>query len=135
MLKSEIDVFTSEFRHEQVRKFLVGLMDGSVRIVPMTEHINEQTRKKIMKIFRELEGVIGFYISGLFKGEVAENFETTIFHRILEMRLFNLIEQDNVPLSRIETDIIEIRSSLESNNKLLTDLIDIMRELVDKLGQ
>ena len=68
-IEHQEDVFTCEFRHEQVGKFVIGLLNGSTKISSGYLGIDEKTKNTLIDLRVELLVDIEKYVSGKLKGE------------------------------------------------------------------
>lgn len=129
-MSSDSEIFSAEFRHEQVQKFIIGLLNGSLRPftpVPMPEGA--------LKDRAELLVNIAAYVSGTLRGEELSKTEERIFNDFAIMRATGTIQEVNPSSSQIENEIAKLHSRIDNTNALLKQVLTVLNELVKKFDK
>src|SRR5688500_3616036 len=86
------DVFTSEFRHETVIKFIKDVLNGTIAFKPLIP-LSENQEHPILKEYAEISVNIEQYVSGKLKGEELDKVEAEIFGSIISLKIMNIVEE------------------------------------------
>jgi hypothetical protein len=129
----EEDIFTAEFRHETVKKFVNGIINGSIEIqssagIPLDKETLDFLIADNTQLLRDITN----YVSGKLKGEELDTLEERIFSIYTRRRISQTIKEvyskDNV-----EKDIELLHTRIESTNALLGQTLILLKELMKKL--
>ncbi len=129
--EDNLDVFTSEFRHEEVRRFVRGLIDGSIKFIKLPDlesDLGEFAINERSNLLSDIEQ----YVSGKLRDDKLDETESRIFSRLARMRVTDVIEE-TITQSQLEKEISELHSRLDSTNTLLLDILTVLKEVVKKL--
>lgn len=127
------DIFTSEFRTEEVKRFVKGLIDGSIKLLSLSTDLNPEVKRQVIIDHTELLADIERYVSGKLRGTEFDTTESRIFSRLARMRLSQVIDE-TVSQTQIEDNLQDLRSRLDSTNRLLMEISAILRQVLEKLG-
>ena len=127
------DIFTAEFRHETVIKFVKRLINGSIEIQsPTGITLDKKTLDFLVADNAQLLKDITDYVSGKLTGEELGIVEERIFNIYTRRRISQTIKEvyskDNV-----EKDIELLHTQIESTNALLGQILILLKELMKKL--
>ena len=127
------DIFTAEFRHETVIKFVKRLINGSIEIQsPTGITLDKKTLDFLVADNAQLLKDITDYVSGKLTGEELGIVEERIFNIYTRRRISQTIKEvyskDNV-----EKDIELLHTRIESTNALLGQILILLKELMKKL--
>lgn len=128
---NDIGVFTAEFRHEVVVKFVKDLAEGNIRLMLPTDP-NSEIANSVAKTYVTLSTNIVNYVSG--KEPAKQNeLEEKIFSDIMIMRISGtILKNENSP---VDKDIENINKKIDSTNFLLRNVLMILLELSKKFDK
>ncbi len=129
MSKNEdVEVFTAEFRHDAVSKFLTDLISGRIRLA-LPPDVNSELGNSIANTYATLTRNIVNYVSGKEQDKQNE-LEEKIFSDIVLMRISGtVLINDN---SSNDKFIENINKKIDSTNLLLQTVLKVSLELSKK---
>jgi hypothetical protein len=126
-----IEVFTSEFRHETVKNFIEDLLAGKINLMFPPEP-NSELGTKVTEQYVSMSMNIQKFVSGEERNNLNE-LERKIFSDILIMRITGaIIEKDN---RIIDDEIQKVSKRLDSTNNLLHQIILVLQEVIKRLDR
>src|SRR5579875_158801 len=126
------ELIPEEFRKDVVTKLIRNISTGNTKIDRDFEHkklVNKDEREEVSKAAVELIAyVVGYFVNDI-PAKDRELVEKNMFRDIVILRTFDLIIDKEIPDSKID----ELNQKLESNNKLLMGIMNILREVLKRL--
>lgn len=119
------DLFPVQFRHEQVVKFVRGLVEGSI-ILTTPSKSNLELYDFALRTQNEILNAINKYVSGKLRGQELENLEQELFSKYAALKVCGVLEE-KVTQTQLEKDIHGLHSRLDSISTLLLDLVTILK--------
>ena len=128
------DIFTAEFRHETVKKFVNGIINGSIEIQsPAGIPVDKGTYDFLVAEHAQLLKDITKYVSGKIKGEELGILEERIFKIYTRKRISQTVTE-LYSKDKVEKDIKLLDTRIESTNVLLGQILILLKELMKRLG-
>lgn len=121
------EVFSTEFRHDVVMKFVKGLVDGSIKIE--TDGRSKEGKELIARYASQIVNDVNKYVSRRVDGESLDDVEHRIFSIIAILRSGNVLI-DEPSTSQVEEEIKRLHAKIDSTNSLLAEILRILKELV-----
>jgi hypothetical protein len=124
MTETNIDseLFTAEFRHEQVIRFIRGLIEGSMKIQPSS---NQAVIQSIAELITDLTR----YVSGKLKGEELDAMEQKLFQWLAVLKITNALDE-GITSTHVEREIKALHLRIDSTNMLLLEVMTILKEFM-----
>ncbi len=129
---NDTGVFTAEFRHEIVVKFVKDLAEGDIRLM-LPPDPNSEIGNSVAQTYVGLSMNIVNYVSGK-EPDKQNELEEKIFTDIMIMRVSGTIlkSDDNRPIDR---DIENINKKIDSTNLLLRTVLMVLYEVAKKFDK
>ena len=124
MTETNIDseLFTAEFRHEQVIRFIRGLIEGSMKIQPSS---NQAVIQSIAELITDLTR----YGAGKLKGEELDAMEQKLFQWLAVLKITNALDE-GITSTHVEREIKALHLRMDSTNMLLLEVMTILKEFM-----
>lgn len=128
------DLFPVEFRHEQVTKFVRGLIEGTITLKGYTTRLEPQLRDAVIKSHSELITDITNYVSGKLRREELDALEQKLFQWLAIMKITDGIEE-KITESQMEREIRALQLRIDSTNTLLLEVMTILKEFMKSFDE
>ncbi|MGI0087988.1 MAG: hypothetical protein ACREBI_08530 [Nitrosotalea sp.] len=129
------ELFTREFRHEVVNKFIKEVAEGAIRIITPMKFDDYEYRKILSNFYSKFTSSVEDYLSEKIKGDTLVNLEAVIFADIITLRTAGLIEEDKYSIPEVKQKVSSLEAKIESTNNLLSDVLSILMELLRRLDK
>jgi hypothetical protein len=130
-VSEDTELLPAEYRHEVVGKFVKDFLEGRIKLyMPSTEKDVE----RLAIVIDEITRLMTEYCSGKYHGEQLSQLEQQIFKVLTVLRGYKLVEDQKVNISAIEQEIKRIDARIDSTNKLLKEILAVLKELLKRLG-
>jgi hypothetical protein len=127
---SNIEVFTAEYRHEVVEKFVRDLISGHIQLF-FPNDMDSDHGRYIIDRYTTIKDNIVKYVSGKLDASERDSIETSLFSEIVYFRILG-ITRDKKPDFQIKHEMDILNKKIDSTNKLLYKVLVILNGLIPK---
>lgn len=123
------ELFPLEFRHETVLRVVRGWVDGSIKFdLGKLEEGNSFVSLKLAELVISIKEYCNKH-----SHERMEELEKMIFSNYVQLKSVEYLVEDSFSISQMEREILNINKKLESNNALLSEVLKIIKAVLEEL--